>query len=125
MSTRAGSALSVYGLARKHGKTAALLKLITMSVTVYIIISILLVLGIIFTVFSIKMAEVDEEHLEGQFDPEAFSKPSGWKVGKLPEELKHTKNPVRNPRMSGRASLFSKGSKLNETAVSSTTIRNA
>lgn len=74
-----------------------------MSVTVYFIIS-LLVLGVIFTVYGIKMAEVDEGHLEEQFDREAFSKPSGWKVGKMPESLRE--NPVSSPRVSDGTSLF-------------------
>ena len=76
-----------------------------MSVTVYIIIA-LLILGIIFTVSSIKMAEVDEGHLEELFDRKAFSKPSGWKEGKMPEALQPKKKLINDPQASNQTSLF-------------------
>lgn len=62
-----------------------------MIVTVLIIITVLLILGIIYTIFSIRFAEVDENHIEEPFDENAYSKPGGWKVGKMPLELQNSK----------------------------------
>lgn len=56
-------------------------------VTGLIIISILGLLGIIYTLLSINFAEVDEQGIEEEFDKNDFSKPIGWKVGKLPPEM--------------------------------------
>ena len=56
-------------------------------VTGLIIISILGLLGIIYTLLSINFAEVDEQGIEDQFNKTDFSKPIGWKVGKLPPEM--------------------------------------
>ncbi len=76
-----------------------------MSITVFIIIS-FLVLGITFTVCSIKTAEVDEGHLDEQFDRKAFSKPAGWKVGKMPEALQAKNIARKGPRVSRKNYLF-------------------
>ena len=59
--------------------------------TVIFIISVLLLLGIAFTVYCIMMAEVDEGQIEELPDENSFLKPVGWKVGKLPKELQNTK----------------------------------
>lgn len=56
-------------------------------VTGLIIISILGLLGIIYTLLSINFAEVDDQGIEEEFNKNDFSKPIGWKVGKLPPEL--------------------------------------
>ncbi|MEX2591245.1 MAG: hypothetical protein WD426_00630 [Anditalea sp.] len=58
-----------------------------MMATILIIISILLFLGIIYTIYSISVAEVDEGPLEEDLDENAFAKPPGWKVGKMPKDL--------------------------------------
>ena len=55
--------------------------------TILIVISILLVLGIIYTIYSISVAKVDEGQMEEDFDEKAFTKPPGWKVGKMPKDL--------------------------------------
>lgn len=59
--------------------------------TVIFILSVLLLLGIAFTVYCIKTAEVDEGQIEERPDECLFSKPVGWKVGKLPQELQNHK----------------------------------
>ena len=59
--------------------------------TAIFIILVLLLLGIAFTVYCIKMAEVDEGQIEERPDENSFSKPVGWKVGKLPVELQNSK----------------------------------
>lgn len=62
-----------------------------MSISVFIIISVILC-GILYIIYSVKVAEVPDGHLEEHFDKKAFSKPAGWKVGKMPTELqKQTK----------------------------------
>lgn len=67
-------------------------------VTGLIIISILGLLGIIYTLLSINFAEVDEQGIEEEFNKNDFSKPIGWKVGKLPPEME-PKNKVEKPEI--------------------------
>src|SRR5690554_385266 len=62
-----------------------------MSITVLIVILILLVSGILYIIYSIKMAEIQDDLLDEEFDEKAFSKPSGWKVGVMPKELQTKK----------------------------------
>jgi hypothetical protein len=57
--------------------------------TVIFVLSVLLLLGIAFTVYCIKMAEVDEGQIEERPDEYLFSKPEGWKVGKLTKEMQN------------------------------------
>jgi len=59
--------------------------------TVILIISVFLFSGIAFTVYCIKMAEVDEGQIEERPDKNYFSKPVGWKEGKLPQEMQNSK----------------------------------
>lgn len=62
-----------------------------MGIAVFVIISVILS-GIIYIIYSVKFAEIADGNLDEQFDEKAFSKPAGWKVGKMPPELqKQTK----------------------------------
>lgn len=58
-----------------------------MSTSVFVIISVILS-GIVYIIYSVKSAEIPDKHLDEQFDEKAFSKPAGWKVGKMPPELR-------------------------------------
>lgn len=51
---------------------------------VLVLISFLFISSILYMIYSVKGATVYNE----EFDKEAFSKPPGWKVGKLPDDLK-------------------------------------
>lgn len=73
-----------------------------MSITVLLVISILLVLGLLYMVYSIKVAEVHDDLLDEEFDEKAFSKPDGWKVGTMPKELQNTKKIELVKRASGK-----------------------
>jgi len=80
-----------------------------MMVTVFIIITILLGLGIIHIIYSIKTASVDEEQLEQSFDVEAFAKPEGWKMGKMPAGLKNTEKTEKQELKFSREPKSSEG----------------
>jgi len=54
-----------------------------MVISVLAIISVIILSGIIYIIYSVNTAEVQSE----QFDKDAFAKPSGWKIGKMPPEL--------------------------------------
>lgn len=56
--------------------------------TVLIIVAVTISLGIAYTIYTISTADVDEGQIEQEFDESKFVKPSGWKVGKLPADLK-------------------------------------
>ena len=56
--------------------------------TVLIIVAVTIGLGIVYTIYTISTADVDEGQIEQDFDENKFAKPSGWKVGKLPADLK-------------------------------------
>jgi len=62
-----------------------------MSITVLIVILILLVSGILYIIYSIKVAEIHDGLLDEEFDEKSFAKPSGWKVGVMPKEMQVTK----------------------------------
>ena len=62
-----------------------------MHISVLAIISVVLLLGIIYIIYSVRVAEVQEGHLDEPFDEKAFSKPAGWKTGKMPPELQNKK----------------------------------
>ena len=54
-------------------------------VTFIVIFLVLLCLGLVYTVYGIYTAEEDKFNIEEPFDEKTFSKPSGWKVGKMPK----------------------------------------
>ena len=54
---------------------------------ILIVISVLFVLGIIYTLYSISTAEEDNGHLDEEFGENSFVKPPGWKEGKMPLNL--------------------------------------
>jgi len=62
-----------------------------MNTTVLIVILVLLVLGLLFIIYSVKVAEVQEDFMDEELNEEAFSKPAGWKVGTMPKELQSAK----------------------------------
>jgi hypothetical protein len=67
-----------------------------MMVMILSTIIILLVLGVIYTIYSILVAEVDEGQLEDKLDENAYVKPPGWKEGKMPKDLPQPIKIVKN-----------------------------
>jgi len=60
-----------------------------MGISVLAIILVIILSGIIYIIYSVKTAEIQDEHLDEPVDKTAFSKPAGWKVGKMPPELQN------------------------------------
>jgi hypothetical protein len=67
-----------------------------MSISVFVVIAIILFSGIIYIIYSVKVAEIQEGHLDQEVAKKTFSKPAGWKVGKMPPELLGKKKVVLN-----------------------------
>ena len=70
-----------------------------MDISVLGIMSVIVLAGIVYIIYSVNTAEVQDE----QFDQDAFAKPSGWKIGKMPPELQKTSK-VTLKKVSGHSS---------------------
>ena len=75
-----------------------------MKISVLVVIAVFLFLRIIYIIYSVKVAEVDNGLLDEDFDKDAFAKPAGWKIGKLPPELQNHRKVVLKPSGSGHNS---------------------
>lgn len=65
-----------------------------MNISLLFILSAFLLLSIISILYSVKSAQIQDEPLEGTFDPQSFAKPKNWKIGKMPPELQQQKKTV-------------------------------
>ena len=67
-----------------------------MNISSFLVIAFIIFSGIIFIIYNVKVAEIQEGHLDEEVAKKSFSKPAGWKVGKMPPELQGKKKIVLN-----------------------------
>jgi hypothetical protein len=65
-----------------------------MTISVFAILAIILSLGIIYVIYSVKVAEIQDGVLDEDIVKKTYAKPAGWKVGKMPPELQGKKKVV-------------------------------